>query len=374
MRKKILITGSGGFIGRNLSAELTRFPERYELLTADIDVTPGQLTEYLKTCDFVVHLAGVNRPKDEKDFQFGNADFTQIVTDTLQEFGGKVPVAITSSTQAALDNPYGQSKLAAEKAVLAYGEATGAQVYVFRLPNVFGKWCRPNYNSAVATFCHNIARGLPITVNDPQHDMTLVYIDDVLDLLKGAIEGEITPGADGYSAVPVTYGVKLGAIADKLHAFHALRGDKIMPSLADPLDKALYATYLSYLEPDAFTYALTTHADERGLFAEFFKTRGLGQFSFSVTKPGVKRGSHWHHTKVEKFLVVSGRALIRFRVVDGSDIIEYEVSAGDPVVVDTPPGYTHSIDNLSDTDDLVTLIWASELFDPDHPDTYPMEV
>lgn len=374
MPKKILITGANGFVGRNLTAELSRFPDQYELLLVDIDTARERFLEYLKLCDTVVHLAGVNRPKDDSEFQQGNADLTQMVLDTLKEYKNTVPVMMTSSTQAALDNPYGKSKLAAEQAVLAYGKETGAPVYVFRLPNVFGKWCRPNYNSAVATFCHNIARGLPITVNDPEHPMTLVYIDDVLDLITGAIAGDITPQADGYCAVPVTHDIKLGEIADKLYAFRDLRRDKIMPPLSDPLDKKLYATFLSYLEPGDFSYDLTVHTDPRGLFAEFFKTQACGQFSVSVTKPGVKRGSHWHHTKVEKFLVVSGRALIRFRLIDGDEIIEYEVSGDKPTVVDIPPGYTHSIDNLSDTDDMVLVIWANELFDPENPDTYPMEV
>lgn len=374
MPKKILITGAGGFVGRNLTAELARFAEQYELLLADIDTDQERFLTYLKECEFVIHLAGVNRPKNDGEFATGNVGLTQFVLDTLKEYDSTVPVAITSSTQALLGNPYGKSKLAAEQAVLAYGKETGAPVYVFRLPNVFGKWCRPNYNSAVATFCHNIARGLPIVVNDSQHLMTLVYIDDVLDLLKGALTGAVTPGADGYCAVPVTYDIKLGAIADKLRAFHGLRADKILPPLTGPLDRALYATYLSYLETDDFSYGLVQHADARGLFAEFFKTGDAGQFSVSVTKPNVKRGSHWHHTKVEKFLVVAGRALIRFRMIDSTDVIEYGVSGDDPVIVDIPPGYTHSIDNLSPDEDLVTIIWASELFDPERPDTYPMEV
>lgn len=372
--KRILITGAGGFIGRNLMAELGRFEDRYQLLPADIDTSRERLLEYLRDCDFVVHLAGVNRPKDEREFQEGNADLTTQILDTLRAYGNPAPVAMTSSIQAALNNPYGQSKLAAEQAVLDYAQQTGAPVYVFRLPNVFGKWCRPNYNSAVATFCHNIAHGLPIQVNDPAHPMTLVYIDDVLALLKAAIGDEITPAADGYCAVPVTYSATLGALVDKLYAFHKLRVDKIMPSLAELLDQKLYATYLSYLPVDDFAYDLTVHADERGLFAEFFKTLGAGQFSVSTTRPGVKRGSHWHHTKVEKFIVVSGEALIRFRRIDADEVLEYTVTGERPTVVDVPPGYTHSIDNLSDSKELVTVIWASQLFEPDRPDTYPMEV
>ncbi len=372
--RKILITGANGFVGRNLVAELSREPEIYELLCADLDTAEEQLLLYLKTCDFVVHLAGVNRPKDEGEFAAGNTDFTQFVLDMLAECGNCVPVAITSSVQSLLDNPYGKSKLAAEHAVLDYGKTNGVPVYVLRLPNVFGKWCRPNYNSAVATFCHNIAHDLPIQVNDPSHEMTLVYIDDVLELLKSAIAGKLTPGADGYCAVPVVYHAALGAIAGKLQAFHKVRNTLVMPSLADPLDKALYSTYLSYLEQDAFSYVPEKHADDRGLFAELFKTDGVGQFSVSKTRPGITRGNHWHHTKVEKFIVVSGEAEIRFRRVDDSEVIRYVVSGEKPEVVDIPPGYTHAITNLSQSETLVTLIWANEAFDPERPDTYSMEV
>jgi UDP-2-acetamido-2,6-beta-L-arabino-hexul-4-ose reductase len=374
MAKKVLITGASGFIGRNLSAELGRQPELYQPMLADVDTPPQRLSEYLECCECVVHLAGVNRPQNESEFQQGNTDFTRLVLERLVALGNAVPVIMTSSIQAALDNPYGQSKRLAEEVVLAYGRQNQIPVYVFRLPNVFGKWCRPNYNSAVATFCHNIANGLPITVNDPEHDMTLVYIDDVLDLIKAALAGEMVPDASGYCAVPVTHHVKLGAIAEKLHAFHAVKSTNVLPSLGDALDKKLYSTYLSYLPVDAFSYQPTRHADARGLFAEFFKTDGFGQFSVSTTKPGVTRGNHWHHTKVEKFLVVAGSATIRFRRVDDDAVLVYRVTGDCPQVVDIPPGYTHSIQNTSTSETLVTVIWANETFDPDRPDTYYLEV
>jgi len=372
--KKILITGADGFVGTNLRVELGREPDRYQVLCADIDTPPERLSGYLKECEFVVHLAGVNRPKDDSEFAAGNADFTRHVLDTLTEHNNTVPFVMTSSIQAQLDNPYGKSKLAAENAVLDYGKESGADVYIFRLPNVFGKWCRPNYNSAVATFCHNIARELPIQVNDRSSKLTLVYIDDVIDLIKAAIGGGITPRADGHCDVPVTHATDLGYVVDKLYEFSKVRDSLVMPSLEDALDKALYSTFVSYLEPDKFAYTLTKHSDERGLFAEIFKTKGLGQFSVSTTKPGITRGNHWHHSKVEKFVVVSGDALIRFRKIDGDEILEYRVSGSEPTVVDIPPGYTHSIENISETETLVTLIWANEEFDPDDPDTNFLEI
>ena len=372
--KKILITGAKGFVGRNLVAELFRMPDDYALLCADVDTPADELDGYIKECDFVVHLAGVNRPKDDKEFAEGNTGFTGLVLDSLVKNGNNTPFLITSSVQSLLDNPYGRSKLAAEKAVLEYGKSSGASVYVFRLPNVFGKWGRPNYNSAVATFCYNIARDLPIQVNDPNADMTLVYIDDVMELIKAAIAGEIGPNNDGYCDVPVVHITKLGYIADKIKEFHAVKDTLVMPLLGTAFDKALYSTYLSYLEPDAFCYTLTKHGDERGLFAEMFKTEGLGQFSISTTKPGITRGNHWHHTKVEKFIVASGEAAVRFRSIDSGQIIEYKVTGDEPAVVDIPPGYTHSITNTSETETLVLIIWANEQFDPERPDTYFSEV
>ena len=369
---KVLVTGAAGFIGRNVQAELGRTPDDYTLLCADVDTPDETLREYAATCDFVIHLAGVNRPQNESEFRTGNTDFTVYLLSLLEARGG-VPIAMTSSTQAALDNPYGRSKKAAEDAVLEYGRRTGAAVYVFRLPNVFGKWCRPNYNSAVATFCHNIARDLPVTVTDPKRLMTLVYIDDVLDLLKSAMAGQPIPGDDGRCPVPVTHDILLGDIVERLRAFHEQRKNLTIPDLSDALNKALYSTFLSYLPTDAFSYPLVAHSDPRGAFAEFFRNKEAGQFSVSTTVPGITRGNHWHHTKVEKFLVVSGKASLRFRHIQSDEVIEYIVTGEEPTVVDIPPGYTHLIENVGD-DTLVTLIWANELFDPERPDTYYLEV
>ncbi len=374
MAKRILITGANGFIGKNLVCDLRRQPDRFEPLCADIDTAPEQLRQYLESCDAVVHLAGVNRPKDEHEFVTGNTGSTESVTAQLLESGRAVPVVMTSSIQAALDNPYGKSKLAAEQALLAYARKSGAPVYLVRLPNVYGTWCRPNYNSAVATFCHNIARGLPITVSDRANPLTLIYIDDVLNLIEAALDGAVGPQPDGYCAVPDTCRTTLGDLVDLLFAFHAARETGKLPPLTEPLTKNLYSTYLSYLPEDAFSYPLTAHSDPRGAFSEFFKTDENGQFSVSTTVPGITRGNHWHHTKTEKFLVVSGTAAIRFRRIDRDEVLEYNVSGDRLQVVDIPPGYTHSITNTAPEGTLVTLIWANELLDPAHPDTYYLDV
>ncbi len=371
--KKVAITGAKGFIGRNLRAELGRFPDEYELFLIDIDTDERTLKGYLSRCDVVVHLAGVNRPINETEFKTGNVDFTSEVLTALCELKNTVPVIVTSSIQAELDNPYGTSKLQGEQIVFAYSKAQKAPVYIFRLPNVFGKWCRPNYNSAVATFCNNIANGLPIEVNAPERVMTLVYIDDVIASIKDAIEGKAFPAEDGFCHVPVTYEEKLQTIADKIAAFHRCRETLEMPRLTG-LDKLLYSTYLSYLPTNAFSYPLAAHSDERGIFAEFFKTDNTGQFSISTTAPGITRGNHWHHTKVEKFLVVQGEASICFRRVGEASVYEYKVSGSKPTVVDIPVGYTHSIKNISSSEELITVIWANEPFDPERPDTYFLEV
>ncbi|MEG1757623.1 MAG: NAD-dependent epimerase/dehydratase family protein [Oscillospiraceae bacterium] len=372
--KKILVTGANGFIGRNVCAELGRLKDDYILFKADIDTDETTLDNYIGDCDFVVHLAGVNRPKNDGEFFSGNGGLTQQILKRLEEHKNTVPVAMTSSIQAELDNSYGKSKLEAERAVLAYSKKNGAAGYVFRLPNVFGKWCRQNYNSAVATFCYNIAHDIPIEVNAPERVMTLVYIDDVVELIKKAIGGGLSVREDGYCDVPVTHDIKLAEIASKLLKFHDSRKTLIMPSLRDELDKELYSTYLSYLDTDAFSYPLEKKEDSRGWLYEFIKSRDMGQFFVSKTKPGVTRGNHWHHTKVEKFLVISGEATIKFRKIDGGNIIEYKVSGENPTPVDIPVGYTHSIKNTSDTKELITLFWANEMFNPDKPDTYFLEV
>ncbi len=371
---KILITGAKGFIGRNLVAELSRFEGSYELFGADIDTPATLFQEYIKCCDFVVHLAGVNRPKTEDEFETGNANFTEYVVSELEKRETKVPILITSSIQSDLSNAYGISKRAAEKAVFDYGKKNDVDVFVFKLPNVFGKWCRPNYNSAVATFCHNIANDLPIQVNDPKRVMELIYIDDLLKLIKSAISREVQKDNEGYVLLPVTYKRELGKISDTLYAFHASKKSLVMPQFSDGLDKALYSTYLSYFTKQLVKYPLDMKGDERGIFAEFFKTNSNGQFSVSTTAPGITRGNHWHHTKVEKFLVVKGEALIKFRKLDDNTVFEVEVSGEKLEMVDIPAGFTHSITNISKDQELVLIIWANELFDEQNPDTYFLEV
>lgn len=378
----VLITGAKGFIGKNLVAQLHNLRDgkvKHPLLSADltvweydVDTPPERLDEYCARCDFVFHLAGVNRPPDPADFLAGNYGFTASLLDTLRRRHNPCPVMLASSTQAALDNPYGQSKHAGEELLRAYGRETGASVLVYRFPNVFGKWCRPNYNSAVATFCHQIARGLPITVNDREARLTLVYIDDVVEELLRALAGAATACGD-FCRVPEEYPVVLGDVVDALYSFRASREERSVPDMADPFVKKLYATYLSYLPEDGFAYPLDTHTDARGSFTEILRTADRGQFSVNISKPGITKGNHWHHTKNEKFVVVSGRGVIRFRRPDSEQVIEYFVSGERIEVVDIPTGYTHNIENLGDTD-LVTFMWCNECFDPDRPDTYSLEV
>ncbi len=368
---KVLVTGANGFIGKNLIVTLEQL-EGIEILSYDIDTDPSLLDVYARDCSFVFHLAGVNRPEKTEEFMEGNFGFTSVLLDALKKHGNQAPVLITSSIQAALDNPYGKSKKAGEDLMLSYEKETGAKALVYRFPNVFGKWCRPNYNSAVATFCHNIARDLPIRVNDPEVMMTLVYIDDVVEELIRALHGKENRRGD-FCAVPVEHTVKLGEIAELLYSFHSGRTALAIPDLADALVRKLYATYLSYLPEDRFAYPLTMHADHRGSFTEVLRTPDRGQVSVNVSKPGIVKGNHWHHTKNEKFLVVSGRGIIRFRQLGSDEVIEYPVSGDRLQVVDIPTGYTHNIENTGDTD-MVTIMWASECFDPEKPDTYYLEV
>ena len=368
----ILVTGAKGFIGKNLVAELKNrgYTDIFEY---DIDTGPALLDDYCRSCEFVFHLAGVNRPKDPSEYMSGNFGFTSDLLATLEKHENRCPVVLASSTQAALDNPYGQSKRAGEQAVFEYGRRTGAQVLVYRFSNVFGKWCRPNYNSAVATFCHNIARDLPITVHDRSIKLTLAYIDDVVDELINALCGRPNRNDDGLCSVPVVHTATLGQIADMLYAFKASRADRAVPDMGDAFCSKLYATYLSYLPTDGFSYPLAMHSDHRGSFTEILRTADRGQFSVNISKPGVVKGNHWHRTKNEKFLVVSGRGAIRLRRVDDTEVFKYIVSGDSLEVVDIPPGYTHSIENLGESD-MVTFMWASEPFDPQKPDTYFMEV
>ncbi|RGM44062.1 MULTISPECIES: capsular polysaccharide biosynthesis protein CapF [Bacteroides] len=376
----ILVTGARGFVGRNLVSQLRNIREGkaknyvispdLNVFEYDIDSNPTKLDTYCKEADFVFNLAGVNRPKDQSEFMKGNFGFATILLDTLKKYGNTCPVMISSSTQAALDNLYGESKRAGEQLMFDYAKETGAKVLVYRFPNVFGKWCRPNYNSAVATFCHNIAHNLPIQVNDPKVIMNLVYIDDVVDELIAALSGQENREGD-YCAVSIVHTVTLGEIVDLLYSFRESRYNLSVPCLADAFTRKLYSTYLSYLPKEEFGYPLKMNIDERGSFTEIIRTSDRGQFSVNISKPHITKGNHWHHTKNEKFVVVSGRGVIRFRNMNEPDaaVIEYFVSGEKIEVIDIPTGYTHNIENLGDTD-MVTFMWCNECFDPDKPDTY----
>ena len=376
----ILVTGANGFVGRNLVSQLENIGsgkarnyaiagEELHVLCYDVDSDPAALEEYCRRADFVFNLAGVNRPEDPSEFMKGNFGFASVLLDTLKKCGNSCPVMISSSTQAALDNPYGESKRAGEELLFEYGRETGAKVLVYRFPNVFGKWCRPNYNSAVATFCHNIAHGLPIRVNDPSVVMHLVYIDDVVDELIGALSGD-EHRAGAFCEVPVVHEITLGGIVDLLYSFRDMQQDLEVPDLGDAFTKKLYSTYLSYLPKEKFCYPLKMNVDNRGSFTEIIRTPDRGQFSVNISKPGITKGEHWHHTKNEKFVVVSGHGLVQLRKIGTDEVINFEVSGEKMEVVEMIPGYTHNIINLSDTEDLVTFMWANEAFNPERPDTY----
>ena len=376
----ILVTGANGFVGRNLVSQLENIAsgkarnyaiagEELHVLCYDVDSGPAALEEYCRRADFVFNLAGVNRPEDPSEFMKGNFGFASVLLDTLKKCGNSCPVMISSSTQAALDNPYGESKRAGEELLFEYGRETGAKVLVYRFPNVFGKWCRPNYNSAVATFCNNIAHGLPIRVNDPSVVMHLVYIDDVVDELIGALSGD-EHRAGAFCEVPVVHEITLGGIVDLLYSFRDMQQDLEVPDLGDAFTKKLYSTYLSYLPKEKFCYPLKMNVDNRGSFTEIIRTPDRGQFSVNISKPGITKGEHWHHTKNEKFVVVSGHGLVQLRKIGTDEVINFEVSGEKMEVVEMIPGYTHNIINLSDTEDLVTFMWANEAFNPERPDTY----
>lgn len=368
---KILVTGAKGFLGKNLIAEL-RNRNYNDVFEYDRDTDPILLDEYCKQADFVFHLAGVNRPKEQSEFLEGNFGFTSKLLDTLKTHKNTCPVMISSSIQAELNNPYGESKKAGEDLFFAYGKGTGARVLVYRFPNIFGKWCRPNYNSAIATFAHNIAHDLPILVNDPSVVMNLVYIDDVVNELIYALEGKENKVGE-FCEVPVVHTITLGEIVELIYSFKESRSERSVPNMADSFTKKLYSTYLSYLPKEKFSYNLKMNVDERGSFTEFVKTPDRGQVSVNISKPGIIKGNHWHHTKNEKFLVVSGKGVIRFRKIDTDEVLEYFVSGEKLEVVDIPTGYTHNIENLGDTD-MITVMWANEAFDPEKPDTYYLEV
>ena len=367
----ILITGAGGFVGKNLVATL-RTAGYTDLMLFEKDDTPETLADYCRRAAFVVHLAGINRPTDPSEFYTGNAGLTDTLLADLEAAGNTAPVLVTSSTQAELDNDYGKSKRQAEEAIFAHRRRTGAAVYVFRMPGVFGKWCRPNYNSVVATFCHNVAHGLPIQVRDPAFSLPLVYIDDVVACILAAFDGQVMMDR---SATPICHmhpihEVTLGRLAELIQGFAAGRTSLAVPDLAPgSFEKKLYSTYLSYLPSDQFSYPLEMHTDNRGSFTEFLRSPERGQVSINISHPGIVKGNHWHHTKNEKFLVVKGEGVIRFRNIFSREVIEYHVSGDKLEVVDIPCGYTHNIENVG-TEDMVTVMWANEAFDPDHPDTF----
>lgn len=380
----ILVTGAKGFVGRNLISQLHNIQSgkaknyaisaNIKVFEYDIDSDPSELDIYCKNADFVFNLAGVNRPKNPSELMEGNFGFASVLLNALKKHGNTCPVMISSSTQAALENPYGESKRAGENLLFEYAKETGAKVLVYRFPNVFGKWCRPNYNSVVATFCNNIANGFPIQVNDPAVVMKLVYVDDVVNELIAALTNDEHQEGD-YCTVPVVHTITLGEIADLLHSFKESRISLGVPDVGDAFVKKLYSTYLSYLPKDQFGYPLKMNVDNRGSFTEIIRTPDRGQFSVNISKPHITKGNHWHHTKNEKFVVVSGKGVIRFRDMNEveSKVIEYFVSGDKIEVIDIPTGYTHNIENLGDTD-MVTFMWCNECFNPQHPDTFFEEV
>ena len=368
---KILVTGAKGFIGKNLIAELRnrKYEEIYEF---DRDTDISLLDFYCSNCDFIFHLAGVQRPKEEKEFMEGNFGFTSILLDLLKKYRNTCPIVVSSSIQASLDNPYGKSKKAGEDLMFTYAEETGAKVMIYRFPNVYGKCNKPNYNSAITTFCYNISRNLEIKVNCRDTVMHVVYIDDLFDELISAMEGKGTKSGKFYR-VPVEDETTLGHIVDLLYSFKESRNNRSIPNMNNHLERSLYSTYLSYLPEDQFGYLLKMNMNQHSSFTEIIRTLDRGQFSVNISKPGITKGNHWHHTKNEKFLVVSGHCLIQFRKIDSDEIITYDVSGEKLEVVDIPCGYTHSITNIGDTDS-VTFMWCNECFDPNHPDTFFLEV
>jgi UDP-2-acetamido-2,6-beta-L-arabino-hexul-4-ose reductase len=370
--KTVLVTGSQGFIGKHFVEALRRRPDT-EVIEFHRGMELASLGDVLARVSVIHHLAGVNRPVDPADFQTGNHGLMAELCRMLTERGLSPLIVYASTTQAALDNPYGVSKRQAEETLERWAVAGKGRAVIFRLTNVFGKWCRPNYNSAVATFCHNIARDLPVTISDRARELELVYVDDVVTAFLGAEEQSVAEGQHVMGTIPRTYRVTLGRIVDTLQTFRTMRSTLAIPDMGDEFNRRLYATYLSYLEQGDFAYALQQRSDPRGTLAEFVKQEGMGQIFVSRTLPGITRGNHYHHTKTEKFLVLEGDAIVRFRPILGGEVIEYPVKGRDLRVVDIPPGYTHSIENVGRTE-LITLFWASEVFNPAAPDTVAKNV
>ncbi len=365
----ILITGANGFVGKNLTAQLKNCGYS-DLMLFDIDTKSEKLEEFAQRAGFVYHLAGVNRPKDPQEFYSGNADLTSRLLNILANSKSKAPVLLTSSTQALLDNDYGKSKLQAEQIMLDYGKKTNTEVLVFRMPGVFGKWCRPSYNSVVATFCHNLANNLPIEVRDESYELPLVYIDDVVKCFINAMENGANKGDDGICKLDCeVYTVSLGKLALLINGFKNSRNTLKLPNVGDSFTEKLYATYLSYLPINEFNYDLKMNVDNRGSFTELFRTENNGQVSVNIIKPGVVKGNHWHNTKNEKFAIVKGKGTVRFRKIDESEVIEYCAGEEKIEIIDIPTGYTHNIENTG-TEDMTVVMWASQLFNADDPDTY----
>lgn len=393
---KILVTGAHGFVGKNLCAQLNNIKDgkarNYpvtvsQVMEYDLDTDPALLDDFCAQADFVFNLAGVNRPKDQSEFMQGNFGFASTLLDTLKKHGNTCPVMLSSSIQATLigrygTSDYGKSKLAGEELFFDYAQETGAKVLVYRFPNLFGKWCRPNYNSVVATFCHNIAHDLPIQVNDPSVQLEMLYIDDLVEEMIAALSGKehhcefdgvetVLKEEGRYCAVPVTHHVTLGEIVDLLHQFTEQPQNLIIPEIpANSFAKKLYSTYLSYLPKEKVSFPLKMNVDDRGSFTEMLRSEKCGQVSINISKPGVTKGQHWHNTKWEFFIVVSGHGLIQQRKLGTDEVIEFEVSGEKIEAVHMLPGYTHNIINLSETENLVTVMWANEIFDPTHPDTF----
>ena len=374
---KVLITGANGFVGKNLQLHLAE-RKAVEVVCFTRAHTLAELPGLLEEVECVFHLAGVNRPQDPQEFVTGNADLTaalvQAVEAEMQARGRAVQILYTSSTQAARDNPYGASKRAAEAALQAFATRSGAPVHVFRLPNVFGKWCRPNYNSAVATFCHNIARGLPIQINDPAAPVTLVYVDDVVARFIALMDGaDAACDAEGFATVTPQYTTTVGELAGLIESFRTSRDTLITERVGTGLVRALYSTYVSYLPPESFAYPVPMHGDARGVFAEMLKTPDCGQFSYFTAHPGVTRGGHYHHSKTEKFLVIKGQARFKFRHMQTGETHERVTSGAKAEIVETVPGWTHDITNIG-SDEMVVMLWANEVFDRARPDTYACPV
>jgi len=366
---RVLVTGSNGFIGKNLIIRLNELD--IQVLTYTRESSTQNLEGLIKDTDFVVHLAGENRPKDEKDFDVVNAGLTMSICDALRSSGENIPIILASSTQAEFDNAYGKSKLDAEASVKMLEVDTGCPVYVYRLPGVFGKWCKPNYNSVVATFCHNISHDLPVQVNNPDFELSLVYIDDVVEEFVKVIQGLI--GGKKELSVQPKYKIKLGDLSTQIQNFKESRDSLITEKVGSGLIRKLYSTYLSYLPPAQFTYSIPSYGDERGMFAEMLKTKDSGQFSFFTAKPGVTRGGHYHHSKTEKFLVVQGRAKFGFRNVATDETYEIIATSQELKIVETVPGWSHDITNVG-TEEIIVMLWANEIFDSDNPDTIAYKV